>query len=110
MIVGIASVYLYTGFNETASISYEAKKWLEDNQIQFGHLHYADDGQFDSVFTALNTWWPDSTLPITEFPFVVYDERHHDYSVITRLIYGLEAIKASNLPELIQLGNSARES
>jgi hypothetical protein len=109
MIVGIASVYLYTGLDESASKSYEAKKWLEENEIQFAHLHYADHMQFESVFTALNTWWPHSTIPITEFPFVVYDERHHDYSSIVRLIYGLEAIKASNLSELTQLGNSAQE-
>ena len=110
MIVGIASIYLYTGLSETASLSYEAKKWLEDNQINFNHLHYADDKQFKSVFDALNTWFPESATPITEFPFIVYDERHHDYSVITRLLYGLEAIKTSNISELTLLGNSALES
>lgn len=110
MIVGIANIYLYTGLSETGSISYEAKKWLEENQIKFNHLHYADEVQFESVFTALNTWFSESTTPITEFPFVVYDERHHDYSSTVRLIYGLEAIKTCNLAELTLLGNSALES
>lgn len=110
MIVGIANVYLYTGFNESASKSYEAKKWLEDNQIKFNNLHYADDAQFKSIFDAINSWWPDSTIPLTDFPFIVYEERHDDYSSIQRLIYGLEAIKASNLAELTQLGNKAQES
>lgn len=110
MIVGIANVYLYTGFNETASISYEAKKWLEDNQIKFNHLHYGDDVQFESVFAAINSWWPDSITPLTDFPFIVYEERHDDYSSIQRLIYGLQAIKTCNLAELNQLGNNAGES
>ena len=110
MIVGIANVYLYTGLSDSASLSYEAKKWLEENQISFNHLHYADDKQFKSVFDALNSWWPNSTITINDFPFIVYDERHDDYSSIVRLIYGLQSIKDSNLTELNQLGNSALES
>jgi hypothetical protein len=102
-IVKIDQVHLYTGLTETASDSYAAKKWMDDNGVEYIHLHYGDETQHEVVFSALSTWWPTESV-ITQFPFVTYREIHDDYSTINLSIRGLEAITESNLVELQKLG------
>ncbi len=102
MLVGIADIYLYTGLTASAGDSHAAFEWLTENDIPFTHLHYADPAQHPSVFEPLNTWFPDEVV-FTDFPFVIYDERHDDYTTVRRCIYGLDAIKNSNLVELVAL-------
>lgn len=101
MIVGIANIYLYTGLTPSGGDSYAAKQWMEDQGIEYVHLHYAEPAQHESVFEALRTWFPEQE--ILDFPFVIYDERHDDYSVEKRCLYGLDEITNSNLAELTSL-------
>lgn len=101
MIVGIANIYLYSGLTKTGGgASAEAKEWLDAQGIEYTHLHYGDPAQHESVFSALSTWFPNEEVAIADFPFVVYEERHDDYSTVQRLLYGLDAITSSNLAEL----------
>lgn len=101
MIVGIANIYLYTGLTPTGgNDSALAEKWLKDNNIEFNHLWYGDPAQHASVFESLNTW---GIGEFNDFPFVVYDERHDDYTTVKQALIGLEAIQNSNLAELTAL-------
>jgi hypothetical protein len=91
MIVENANIYLYTGLTASASDSFAAKDALDTAGVQYTHLHYADSSQHEGVFSAISTWFPESD-PITDFPFVVYDERHDDWSVHKRCLVGKDTI------------------
>jgi hypothetical protein len=108
MLVGIANIYLYTGLSSTGADSAEALAWMQDNNIPHTHLHYGDPEQHKSVFDAVSTWaFGGNTINISEFPFVIYDERHDDYTTVRQCLLGLDAIKNSNLVELSALTASA---
>jgi hypothetical protein len=94
MIVSKANIFLYTGFTATASESFAAKSALDAAGVEYTNLHYADSSQHEDVFAAISSWFPESP-PVTSFPFLVYDERHDDYSVYRRIIRGAEGIIAS---------------
>lgn len=100
MLVKIINVYLYTA-NTTEDACNQAKKWLQDNDVEFTHLHYGDAAQHPQVFEALNSWF---NTNFSEFPIVVYDEVHDDSPSQRAFIYGTHALTQSNLAELYQLG------
>ena len=101
MIVGITNIYLYSGPTSTGDDdSVAALQWMEDNNIDFTHLWYGDTEQHETVFSALNTW---GIGEFTEFPFVIYDEKHDDYTTVRQAIIGLDDITNSNLVELSAL-------
>lgn len=108
MIVGIANVYLYTGLTKNGAACVDAKEWLDAEGIEYSHLHYGDPAQHESVFSALGTWFPAEEVAIADFPFVVYEERHDDYSSVQRLLYGVDAITGSNLAEMTMLTTEAQ--
>lgn len=104
MLVGITNIYLYTGLSSTGADSAEALAWMRDNDIPHTHLHYGDPEQHQELLSALSTWaFGGATIELTEFPFVIYEERHDDYNTVHQCLYGLEAIKNSNLVELVAL-------
>lgn len=101
MIVGIKEIFLYTGLTATGgNDSALAIKWFNDNNIPYTHLWYGDSSQHETVFSSLNTW---GIGEFTDFPFVIYDEKHDDFSTKTQALIGLDAIKNSNLAELLAL-------
>ena len=100
MLVGIATINLYTGMTATGSDSHAAFEWMTENEVPFTSLHYADPVQHQSVFEAISTWFPERSEGVTEFPFVTYEERHDDYSTKVQCLYGLGEITSSNLVEL----------
>lgn len=103
MIVGIKDVYLYTGLTPTGGNNCAlAIQWLEDNNIEYTHLWYSDPDQHQSVFDSLNTW---DIGTFSDFPFVIYDEVHDDYTTVRRALIGMSEIENSNLVELSELGN-----
>lgn len=105
MIEKIRKIYFYGGDSENGKqSSIEAKQWMNDNKIPYTNLWYYDVNQHSSVFNALNTWTFGSSVTISEFPFVIYDEIHDTGDVITQCIYGLDNIINSNLKELVELG------
>ncbi len=106
MLVGIANINLYSGLTATGGESHAAHEWLTNSGIPFTHLHYADPSQHQSVFDAINTWFPEREGGITEFPFITYEERHDDYTTKVKCLYGLEEITSSNLIELYSLTES----
>lgn len=111
-ITKIDSVYLYTDLTwaeDEVSDSVDAKKYLEDNGVEFIHLNYADPAQHEAALAPLRTWlFADGQhQEISNFPLVIYTEVHDDmesayYPKV--LLYGLDAIKESNLTDLYQLG------
>jgi hypothetical protein len=111
-ITKIDSIYLYTNLTwaeDEVSDSVEAKKYLEDNGVQFIHLNYADPVQHEAALAPLRTWlFADGQHEeITEFPLVIYSEVHDDLETAFYpkvLLYGLDAIKDSTLTDLYQLG------
>lgn len=104
MIVGIKDVYLYSGLTETGgSDCAKAKKFLDDAGIEYQHLFYGDPAQHEEVLSAITTWFPDRD-PVEDFPFVIYDEKHDDYTTVKKLLYGLAEITESNIVELAELG------
>ena len=110
MIVGIANIYLYTGLTKNGGgASAEAKEWMDAQGFEYTHLHYADAAQHTSVFDALSTWFPNGDVVINDFPFVIYEERHDDFSSEQRILYGLDAITSSNIAELSLLTSSAKK-
>lgn len=105
MIIKIKDIYLYTGFTANANDGYSAKVWMDQNNIQYTHMHYADSAQHQSLFDALSTWsFGDAEIAFSQFPFVIYDEVSDDYSITKRCLYGLEAITSSDLVNLVAIG------
>ena len=107
-LIKIDDVFLYTGLSETATDSYNAKKWIDEQGIKYEFMHYGDEIQHAELFAALSTWWPDQPA-ITAFPFIVYTEIHDDLSPRNYpkvCIRGLAAIQESTLPQLYKLGRS----
>ena len=101
MIVGIKNICLYTGLTPTGgNNSAVALTWMRENNIPHDHLWYGEPDQHSSVLTALNTW---NIGEFSDFPFVIYDELHDDYSTVKQSLIGLEAITSSNLVELLAL-------
>ncbi len=76
----IVDCYLYSGFTEEAQACSDLKIWLENNNIDFQFLFYADNSQHEAVFTALNSWWPklEPENKLDKFPIFVYTEVHDD--------------------------------
>jgi len=102
----IDDIYLYTGLTASANNSYAAKKWFDEQGIEYIFMHYGNEAEHASLFAALDTWWPGEHT-FTDFPFVVYTEIHDDLSPrnYPRIcLYGLDNIVNSNLPQLYQLG------
>jgi hypothetical protein len=98
MIVGIKNIYLYTGLTATGgNASAEALQWFDDNNIKYIHMWYGDLSQHQEVFDSLNTW---NIGTFADFPFVIYEELHDDYTAVNQALIGLDAIKNSNLVEL----------
>lgn len=103
MIVGVKDIYLYTGLTPTGgNDSAQALQWLNDNNIPHINLWYGDPAQHQDVFDSLNSW---GVGEFNDFPFVVYDELHDDYTTQRRALIGLDEIVNSNLVELVTLTN-----
>jgi len=101
MIVGIKDIFLYTGLTPNGgNDSAIALQWMIDNNIPHDNLWYGDPAQHSSVFAALNTW---GIGEFTDFPFVIYDEKHDDFTITKQALIGLDAITNSNLVELLAL-------
>ena len=104
----IDDIFLYTGFNESATTSYQAKKWLDAQNIKYEFMHYGAEDEHQMLFDSLNTWWPDKHV-FTDFPFVIYTEVHDDLSPRNYpkvCLMGLDNIVNSNLVDLYKLGRS----
>lgn len=91
MIVAKAEINLYAALSDTALDSLEVKKALDAAGVKYTHLFYIESEQQEAVLAAVSTWRPDEP-PLKDFPFLVYDERHDDYSVIRRVVVGKSAI------------------
>ncbi len=72
----IDDVYLYTAMDHTAQACFEMKQYLQDNNVNFNHLHYNDDSQLPDVFAPLSTWWEGETF--NAMPILIYTEIHDD--------------------------------
>lgn len=94
MIVSITNFYLYTGLTASASDSFAVKAAMDENGVEYTHLHYADSSQHEDVLSAVSSWFPENP-PLTDFPFLVYDERHDDFSVVKRILVGKNEIIAA---------------
>lgn len=110
-ITKIDDIYLYTDLDWTPDQigeSVDAKSYMDTTGINYIHLNYADPAQHHDAISPLNSWgFSDGSHTIDKFPFIIYTEIHDDLSPSAYprvLLYGLEAIKNSNLVELYQLG------
>lgn len=74
-IIKIEDVCLYTTLDHTHAECYALKKWLDDNNIEYAHLHYPSEIK-EQVFAPLNTWWEGVTF--TDFPLITYTEFRDD--------------------------------
>jgi len=97
----IEEVYLYVSEAVTNSAeNIEAVAYMDHSGVPYTKLLYNDQGQHESVFSALNSWWtqhPYKPQPAVDtFPLLVYTEVHDDiparYSPILYLA-GIDAIK-----------------
>ena len=101
MIIGITNICLYTGLTPTGgNASASAQQWMDDNNIEYSSLWYGDIKQHADVFESLNSWYIGE---FTDFPFVIYDEKHDDYTLVKQSLIGLDEITNSNLVELAAL-------
>ena len=91
------------------SDSAKAIAWFAEQGItDYVNLNYSDPSVSAKCFEPLNSWtFIGKTEDIAAFPFVYYTEVHDDLpanSMPVVLLYGLDAIKNSNLSDLYQLG------
>jgi len=106
MIIKVKGIHLYTGLGPEGGDSLEALKWMRENlgRDNFTHLHYGDPDAHQGVFDALNTWFPnDPNAKFEKFPFATWDEFDSDFNIKRNYAIGLDAIKSSNLDQLIKL-------
>jgi hypothetical protein len=117
-ITKIEQIYLYTDqvfdseartFGPADGDSAKALAWFAEQGItDFTNLNYGDASVHADCFAPLNSWYfIGKTEDIAAFPFVYYTEVHDDLpanSMPMVLLYGLDAIKNSNLSDLCQLG------
>lgn len=90
MIVANTNFHLYTAFSTTALDSLRAKKALDNAGLQYNHLYYVEEEQQKQVLESVSTWFTEKTL--NQFPFLVYDERHDDYSTVRKILIGAAEI------------------
>ena len=122
-IIKIEEIYLYTGqkwiegTNPDGSFAWvidrstdcgKAIQWLEDNGItDYTLMNYQDSELHEDCFAPLRTWnFSGRQHDFGEFPFLYYTEVHDDRpsrSMPIVLLFGLEEITNSNLPELYKL-------
>jgi hypothetical protein len=91
------------------SDSAKAIAWFAEQGItDYVNLNYSDPSVSANCFEPLNSWtFIGKTEDIAAFPFVYYTEVHDDLpanSMPMVLLYGLDAIRNSNLSDLCQLG------
>lgn len=91
MIVAKTAINLYTALSNTALDSLAAKEALDAAGVTYTHLFYVDPQQQADVLAAVSTWRPTEPA-LTAFPFLVYDERHDDYSTVRKVVVGKAAI------------------
>jgi hypothetical protein len=107
----IDSIYLYTDMtwaaNETCP-SVEARNHMDSLGLPYTLMNYADPEQHEAALGPLRDWqmigMPDA---LEAFPFVVYTEVHDDIETDRQpkvIIYGIDAIKQSNIASLYKLG------
>lgn len=90
MIVANTNFHLYTAFSTTALDSLRAKKALDDAGKEYVHLYYVEEEQQKQVLESVSTWFSEKT--INQFPFLVYDERHDDFSSHRKILIGAAEI------------------
>lgn len=102
MIVGIENIDFYIGLTPTGSNdSVLAHMWLDEQNVPYRFMWYGDRNQHADLFAALNTW---NIGTFSDFPFIIYDEKHDDFTTTKQCLIGLDAIRNSNLVELLALG------
>ena len=95
MIVANTNFNLYTAFSTTVLDSFRAKKALDSAGIQHNHLYYVEEEQQQQVLDSISTWFTEKT--INQFPFLIYDERHDDYSTVRKILIGAaEIVNSAN--------------
>lgn len=116
--IKIDSIYLSTGFPDQNGDSASAKKFLDDNQVNYKHLHYASEAQWESVFSAISTWEDYITdkngnvdksqtikVAVDAFPILHYDVVNDDYTRTRVVVAGLSQILDSNIVALSKVSN-----
>lgn len=116
--IKIDNIYLSTGFPDQNGEGGIAKKFLDDNSVQYVHLHYADPRQWQSVFDAFGTWEAydsdgdgkfDSSRMVKAnvfaFPILHYDVITEDYKRERVVIQGAQNILNSRVVELSKVNN-----
>jgi hypothetical protein len=112
----IDGIYLYSNIdwldydNPKNADCKEVKKFLEDNNIDFIFLNYADPIQHEEALKPLRGWdFKDGkyNFTVNSFPFLMYTEIDYNTSMYhwkKVLLVGKDAILNSNLLELSKLG------
>lgn len=116
--IKIDDICLSTSFPDENGEGGVAKKYLDDNGVQYKHLHYADPGQWQYVFDAFATWEAydsdgdgvfDKTriakVNVTGFPILHYDVITDDYRRERVVIQGASNIVNSKIVELSKINN-----
>ena len=107
----IDSIYLYTDMTwapgETGP-SVEARDHMDSLGVPYTLMNYADPEQHEAALDPLRDW-PMIGMPdaLEAFPFVIYTEVHDDIEADSQprvILYGVDAIKQSNVATLYKLG------
>lgn len=116
--IKIDDICLSTSFPDENGEGGVAKRFLDDNGVQYKHLHYADSSQWQLVFDAFGTWEAyDSDgdgeddkirmvkVNVTAFPILHYDIITDDYRRERVVIQGAQNILNSRVVELSKINN-----
>lgn len=107
-ITKIDDVYLYANDFQGPSDCFDAKTWLDENNITYQFMYYGNPDEYQRLFDSASENWSQQT-PLSAFPFLIYTEIHDDLSPSRYpqvCLRSLDEIKNSNLELLYKLGRS----
>ena len=110
-LVKIKKITVYTAMTADAAECWDAIKLLNDNNVPYNHLNWANDSTIPGLYEALGTWnyFDGETMShktFTKLPIVHWECVYDDDAVATNAAHGFEELQNSqlmaNLDKIVQ--------
>lgn len=95
-----SNFYLYTAFDSTAANGVQAMEHLNENGIEYQHMHYWNNADGILNWAIQNFANTEYAVESPTFPFVVYEKIYSEGYPQQVLVHGIENILSAPWAEL----------